>query len=210
MVGEAFSIVPNALPNKGQTIFGLENDVEIHFGNAFNGTSAELFFNNANETIIRADNGLHIRGVHIDGNDGLIRDVRKRMVTGRITNDVGFTTTETVVMSVTAPRLLAGRIYEVETDAGINASAVNSRVRLRFRLNNISGAILNERQYEISSVATTTPYQCPLVAEYEPSSLDVNRVFVLTAEMLTAGTGNLEGPSSRTSRMWVDYATDPP
>lgn len=115
-----------------------------------------------------------------------------------------FTTTETTVISVTAP-LVDGRTYKIEADVGWQSSVSADRMRMRIREDNSSGTVLSETQLIISTTATTTPYTKMATARFTASAT-ANKTFVVTGERL-AGSGNvrMEADTTRASFLGVYY-----
>lgn len=126
-----------------------------------------------------------------------------REATTVATSDSGtFTTTETVVDSVTAA-LINGRIYRVRWYGGVASTTTDSVVLVRIRENNVSGTIINERNFAIPT--TTTPgVGTPIEAEF-PADATGNKTFVITC-VRNGGTGTLhgDGAATRSRYLYVD------
>lgn len=115
-----------------------------------------------------------------------------------------FTTSETEVMSVTAP-LVSGRTYRVRFWGTFNSTVNGDRIRVKVREDDSSGTQLAEHQMVISTTASTTGYLSVVEVEFTAASTG-NQTFVVTGERL-AGSGsiNREGATNRPSYLYVDY-----
>lgn len=114
-----------------------------------------------------------------------------------------FTTTETTVMSVTAP-LVSGRTYKVYASAHFETDAAVSNVAARLREDNSTGTQLQQSFYQIWHTSSTgVPVY--LEAEFTAAST-ANKTFVLTG-VRTSGSGNLALSAGATfpSHLRVEY-----
>ena len=115
----------------------------------------------------------------------------------------GITTTETTVMSVTAP-LVAGRTYRVRFYGGFAGTVTDDNINARIREDNSTGT---EMQNSASQLPFTSgvPWILPMEAEYTASAT-ANKTFVATLVRLSgSGSVRLEAASSRHAYLYVDY-----
>lgn len=129
-----------------------------------------------------------------------------RIATAAATSDSStFTTTETQVMSVTAP-LVNGQTYRVRFIGALKSTVANDRVTTRLHQDNTAGADMqNQNTVITTTTGTTSGYPVMFEAEYTAVATG-NKTFVVTGQRV-GGSGdiNLEAGSDHPSYIYVDY-----
>lgn len=123
--------------------------------------------------------------------------------TEAIADSVDFTTTETTVMSVSAP-LVAGRTYRVTACARYASDTSGDNIQARMREDNSSGAQIGfDIVYDVPAAATGDKIY--IESEFLAAATD-SKTFVLTGQR-QSGTGNcrLEAASNRPVYLYVEY-----
>ena len=117
-----------------------------------------------------------------------------------------FTTTETTVLSVTAP-LVSGRTYRV-IFFGKFASTVAGDIGVaRIREDNSTGPERQSDYLDFNTASLTIGYSCYMEFEYQASSTG-NKTFVVTGVRNTGtGTLRLEAAGHRPSYLRVEYVS---
>jgi len=111
----------------------------------------------------------------------------QRLATTVSTTDSGaITTTETVVMSVTAP-LVSGAIYRIRSHCAFQGSVTTDQHLARIREDTVSGTVLQQRRLGVPT--TVTFYPLSIEVEFTAVST-ASKTFVLTFQR-TSGTGNV-------------------
>jgi hypothetical protein len=130
----------------------------------------------------------------------------ERIATTRVTTTgSAITTTETTVMSVTAP-VVAGRRYRITADWYWQFSVATDVFDVRIREDSVTGTALAGRRY---FAGTTTGFiGDQLQAEYVADATE-NKVFDLTFDR-QAGTGSatLNAGATAVCVLYVDYIED--
>jgi hypothetical protein len=113
-----------------------------------------------------------------------------------------FTTTETVVQSITAS-LVSGRTYWIRSIPHFSSTTATDSVAARLREDNLAGA---ELQSDVKEVMHTTLGTVFVLEYLYNATATGNKTFVLTALRTTgAGTARREAASNRPSYMYVEY-----
>lgn len=118
-----------------------------------------------------------------------------------------FTTTETDLMSVTAP-LVSGRTYRVVFHGAIRSDTTGTEtVLVRIREDSTVGNQLQTRQFELP-LNSSIGFGVHVEVEFTASSTG-NKTFVATGDR-NAGTGTyaLDANSSQPAYLYVDYIRD--
>lgn len=103
-------------------------------------------------------------------------------------NSSTFTTTETQLMSVTAP-LVDGRTYRVRFLGRFGSDAADDKAWSRIREDNTSGTVIGQSQVLVATTSTVGWGPVVVEAEYTASAT-ANKTFVVTG-VRNGGTGNL-------------------
>jgi len=128
----------------------------------------------------------------------------ERIATNIETSDSGsISTTETVVMSVTAP-VVEGRTYRVKAVFNVDGTVSNDTFVARLREDSVSGAQLQVDRVDLTNPSTNLA-AVPLEVEYTADATE-DKTFVLcfirstgTGSMILAAAGNAP------SYLYVDY-----
>lgn len=128
----------------------------------------------------------------------------ERIATNVATSDTStFTTTETVIDSVTAA-LVSGRTYRIRFYAGFATTVNDSFVIAKIREDNLTGTTLMERN---TALNTTSAAGIFVVTEAEYTAVSTgNKTFVTTGQR-NGGTGTLhaDGAATRPRYLYVEY-----
>lgn len=118
-------------------------------------------------------------------------------------DSANFTTTEVIVMTVTAP-VVIGRRYSIWAGPTFHSSVDGDVVHSQLREDNVSGTVL-DRTDDYIRVTTTTIDRTTLFAMYTADATE-NKTFVVTGDRVS-GTGNcrLEADTIRPAFMLVRY-----
>jgi hypothetical protein len=120
-------------------------------------------------------------------------------------DSANFTTTEVIVMTVTAP-VVIGRTYSVWAGPTFHSTVDADVVHSQLREDNVSGTIL-DRTDDYIRVTVSAIDRTILYAHYTADATE-NKTFVVTGDRVI-GTGNcrLEAASNRPAFMIVRYET---
>jgi hypothetical protein len=115
-----------------------------------------------------------------------------------------FTTTETVVSTVTAA-LVNGRIYRVRFVGTMQSDVTDDTINSRLREDNVSGTQLQLRRAQSPTSSAGSGVGMDVEAEYTAVATG-NKTFVATGTRST-GTGNItcEGSATQPRYLYVDY-----
>src|SRR5690606_9229097 len=117
-----------------------------------------------------------------------------------------FTTTETTVLSVTAP-LVSGRTYRVAFYGKFATTVAGDIGVARMREDSSTGPERQSDFLDFNKASTTIGYSCYMEFEYTASSTG-NKTFVVTGvRNVGSGTLRLEAASNRPSYLRVEYVS---
>lgn len=130
-----------------------------------------------------------------------------RIATTEVTSDSStFTTTETQVMSVTAP-LIDGHVYHVRANPGFQSNASGDNIRGSLREDTASGPELDGSVVPVNG-SSTQKHPCLVEADYTATATG-NKTFVVTGTRVSgSGTCRLEAAANRRSYLTVDHIGD--
>jgi hypothetical protein len=122
-----------------------------------------------------------------------------------VSDSANFTTTETVVLTVTAA-LVSGRTYSVWAGPTFHSTVDGDVVHSQMRQDNVSGTVM-DRTDDYIRVTATTIDKTILFALYTATTTG-NKTFVVTGDRVS-GSGNcrLEADTIRPAYMLVRYET---
>lgn len=124
--------------------------------------------------------------------------------TEETTDSATFTTTETVVMTVTAP-LVIGRTYQIRFVGHFVSTVAGDFIVVTLREDGLAGSIRQQQIIEIPGTAAAGFPAPPTEAEYTATG-SADKTFVVTADRLSgSGTYHLEAASSRPCFLAVNY-----
>ena len=128
----------------------------------------------------------------------------ERIATQIDTSDTsGFTTTETVLTTVTAP-LVSGRTYRVRFVSLIRSTVADDDINARIRQDNVTGTEVFVSQFEIN---TNTSLGVVVIIEAEyTATATADKTFVATGVRTTgSGTITARGAAAAPRQLYVDY-----
>lgn len=139
----------------------------------------------------------------------------QQLVAGRIPGErIGITietadsstfTAETVIATLVIPTVV-DRTYQVWAWVTLASTVDNDDVTARIREDNVSGAVLQESNWELThDLQSTRGVSDTLVADYVADATE-NKTFVLTGER-AAGTGSIrrEASATKPTSFWANY-----
>lgn len=129
----------------------------------------------------------------------------ERIATDRLEADSStFTTTETLVQSVTAS-LVSGRTYRIRWVGCFNSTVADDVVLGQIREDSVSGTVLQTGRVSIPLASSSTGWHCYLEAYYTAGSTG-SKTFVATGDRV-AGTGTChrEASAARPTILYVQY-----
>lgn len=127
---------------------------------------------------------------------------RREATTIAITDSATFTTTETLLDTVTAT-LVAGRTYRVRWSGGLVTTVAGDVALIRMRENDMAGTLLVERNFYLGS-ASSGGFGMDLEGEFTATSSG-DKTFVVTGTR-NGGTGthHADGTVTRPRYLYVD------
>lgn len=104
-------------------------------------------------------------------------------------DSAGFTSTETVLITLTVP-VIDARIYDVEGKLRVQSAAasINEGCQLRLREDSVTGNELDRVLVTIATTAGTVGYGANLFAQYTSDATE-DKTFVITGVKIAAATG---------------------
>lgn len=136
--------------------------------------------------------------------DELNAVTERRIATTADTSDSSsFTTTETLVSTVTAA-LVSGRTYRITFQSLIRSTAADDRIGVNIREDNVTGTTLMVSDWKIHN-NTTTGSPIRLEAEYTASSTGNKTFIVGVGRSNGTGTITARGAASAPRYLYVDY-----
>lgn len=120
-----------------------------------------------------------------------------------VSDSAGFTTTEVIVLTVTAP-VVVGRTYSVWAGPTFASTVDGDVVHSQLREDNVSGTILDRTDDYIRATISTID-RTILFSLYTADATE-NKTFVTTGDRVTGtGTCRLEAATNRPAYMLVRY-----
>jgi hypothetical protein len=171
---------------------GVDNQWGIIIRNEEAGGGIDFTSRSGDPTVDASFDHMHVVAT---GVDSYMKCLNGKYIPARIAttressgNSANITTTETVVLSVTCPRVESGYKYRITVKIFVDTSVSGDDARVRIREDNASGTILDQFNFDIPNNALVQLIN--LQAEYTAPSDIVSKVFVATLQR-TAGTGNI-------------------
>jgi hypothetical protein len=118
-----------------------------------------------------------------------------------------FNTTETVILTLVFPTV-AGRTYEIWAWVTISSTVDNDDVRLILRQDSVSGAIMQESNFELThDLQSTRGEPETLVVDYVADATENKTIVVTGTRASGSGEIRLEASSNKPSAIWANYVS---